>query len=146
LPGGQESDRVNVAAGELPGNAVAGMDPHLVGEKGHRLPGHVCTLPTDGSLPILLSLNGVGETQKGHQQRCEEDVTLESLADLHWNLQNSYCILPSPAGSVQKRCPAQPVCAPPTRAVIATRCLQAFGPNNSASLLISLIFAVLASN
>src|SRR6516164_2122725 len=74
---------MNVSTGECPGNAVAGMDPKFVRKKRNRLFGHVCALPADGGLPILLSLSGVEETQKRRQQSCVKDLFVKSLEELH---------------------------------------------------------------
>jgi hypothetical protein len=75
-------------------------------------------LTPDGSLPILLSLNGVGETQHGRQQNSEKDVNLEILARFH-------------RGTSKMR-------------FVDRSMLQAVGPNNSDGLWICLIFALLA--
>src|ERR1700745_2815791 len=83
LPDSQERNRVNVAAGKRPSDAVAGMDPNFVGEKRSRLLGHVCALTPDGSGPILLCLNSVRETQDGREERGENKPCLKRLADLH---------------------------------------------------------------
>ncbi|HEX8892528.1 MAG TPA: hypothetical protein VF783_04350 [Terriglobales bacterium] len=94
-------------------------------------------------MPFLLSLNGLAEPQKRREQRYEKDVTLESLPDLHRNLQiYSYFFRPSRL-HMQK---GEEVLTLHTRLPgRGDKMQQGSGPNNSERLLIRLIFAVLAS-
>ena len=74
---------MNVSTGEGPSDAVAGMDPNFVGKEGHRLFGHVCTLTSDGSVPILLGLNAVRQSQDGCEERGENKPHFDEFLSLH---------------------------------------------------------------
>src|SRR5689334_9084338 len=47
----QEGHRVDLGRGKCPGDAVAGVNPNFIDEKGERLPSHVAALGTGSRLP-----------------------------------------------------------------------------------------------